>query len=212
MPRLIRQPNGLLALFCKDEQRVTVYNATPDEIVEIRAEEAAEDTRIRARRWIAGKSGRTWSVEEIVEEVREAHGDGAAEEDLRYLTATPLDEGDEGEAPREFFSDRGISLFAGDFGCAVPLLTVENCAKWNSMWLITPDGEISPVPFENASDNEGIAFAAVYGPYDDDIPNPHEVERLAGRTGWQVDGCALEMMWGRWLLRYHGGRVRAGLA
>jgi hypothetical protein len=80
--QIIRQPNGLLAVFSTETDTITVYDATEAELVEHFAEEAAERARENVRRTLghvaAGNPRKayfqfamTW--EEALEEDRE-HG------------------------------------------------------------------------------------------------------------------------------------------
>lgn len=50
--QIIRQPDGLFAVFSTETDTITVYDATEDELVEHFAEEAAERARETVRRTI----------------------------------------------------------------------------------------------------------------------------------------------------------------
>lgn len=50
--QIIKQPNGLLAVFSSVTETFIIMDATPDEIIECRAKAAAEAARENARREI----------------------------------------------------------------------------------------------------------------------------------------------------------------
>lgn len=81
--QIIKQPDGLLAVFSSNTDTFIVVDATPDELIEWRAEQAAESAREEARmqieRVLSGESRPyyqfTLTWEQAVEKDREHGGE-----------------------------------------------------------------------------------------------------------------------------------------
>ena len=77
----------------------------------------------------------------------------------------------------------------------VPVLTVENSAKWYGFCLVLPDGSVEEVDFGvllPSADEKGLV------PYVDHVPNALLVPGMAESRGWVLDARSYEMMVGRW--------------
>jgi hypothetical protein len=87
---------------------------------------------------------------------------------------------------------------------ALPVLTVELCAKWYGFVLVR-DGSppiVEEVPFPNDDDVRELVKKGLLSrglvPYVDHVPNPRVVELFAEMRGYYLDEVAYEMMIGRW--------------
>lgn len=81
--QIVKQPDGLLAVWSTVVDDWVMFDCTPDGLVEAYAEEAAENTRVRVRRFIeaveAGEPRRVYyqfarSFDELQAERLERHG------------------------------------------------------------------------------------------------------------------------------------------
>lgn len=72
-----------------------------------------------------------------------------------------------------------------------PLLTVELCCKWYTLYLIHPTGAVERVSFEELEDGYPRAYV-------DHVPQPAAVRALVERRGWYLDAIAEELIEGRW--------------
>ena len=107
---------------------------------------------------------------------------------------------------RIYWSRRPAPLvFTGDEGAGegrdVPVLTVENFAKWYGLYLVHPDGRVEEIDFgvlEDAARKLGVS------PYVDHVPRPEVVEATASARGWILDEASREVIVGRWRLEVKG--------
>lgn len=77
----------------------------------------------------------------------------------------------------------------------IPVLTMENCEKWYSLYLLHPDGAITEV------DRDLVLDCVERGEmWVDHIYHPNLLKRVAKRLDGCVDVVSLEVAAGRWVM------------
>jgi len=99
------------------------------------------------------------------------------------------------DRPAPAYSHRGFFLPTPVDGFDEPILTVECYSRWYSLYLVTPNGEVSIVDF---SELEPYASGSSVSAYVDHVPNPVAVEAFAESRGYHLYEVALDMIVGRW--------------
>lgn len=87
MSRLVPQPNGRFAVFSNNSDDLLMVNVTRDEVIRVECEEGARQARRHAERWVDGKmpGRRMWGIEEVLADIRRAHGEEYATHREREL-------------------------------------------------------------------------------------------------------------------------------
>jgi hypothetical protein len=78
----------------------------------------------------------------------------------------------------------------------VPVITLENCEKWYSIYLVHPDGTVEKVPVGII---QGI-LDTTDGLWVDHFYHPHLLLLLAKHYAGETHSVALEVAAGRWLM------------
>ncbi len=92
-------------------------------------------------------------------------------------------------------SERNFDLVLSVLPLHEPTITVEAYCKWYDLYLVSPDGTVKAVGFDELDTGKGT-------PYSDHVPNPAAVTLFADKKGYGVDPLALEIIVGRWHMEH----------
>lgn len=92
-------------------------------------------------------------------------------------------------------SERGFLLPVSKYLGSLPVLTVELCCKWYSLYPVHGCAGVEAVDFGLL---EPTAAALNVSAYCDHVPNPVVVQAFAEAQGWHLDELAEELIVGRW--------------
>jgi hypothetical protein len=67
-----------------------------------------------------------------------------------------------------------------------PVITVENSEHWYELWVVHPDGRVTPLDFYELDENN--------------IPNPTVLCKYSMAQNYSIDSRALELIVGRWYI------------
>jgi hypothetical protein len=101
-------------------------------------------------------------------------------------------------SPCLYLSERGQALLYVGEPCSIPVLTLENCAKWyEGLYMVMPDGRVQKVDIEVTSMVMDTHRDALWV---DHLYHPRLLWRLAKHLGATLDERAHEVAIGRWML------------
>ena len=95
-------------------------------------------------------------------------------------------------------SPDGVPLICAELP-KVNTITVENGTYWRELYILSPSGEVQPLPYPEDPEFVGPEEEAVATIQNvRRIPNPSVVMRYAAAKLLKIDEVALEVMIGRW--------------